>query len=186
MLRVRRVPAPAANAKVSVLSSPIRFGFLMDSVFEQYDAHSVDSVVVEGRNLYRITLRSSRGRVVVEVDPELDYCYRRIHIYGPEDRIRVSAEAREFRRVNGVVFPHKYERTNYRADGSPSKNTKFIVESADFNRPLQDADLEVVLPEKVVAISSDDSVLGVDLSRTAGKLSAEALPGILIRPRLPR
>ncbi len=130
-----------------VVNSRLRIGAVPDEVFQRWSVTSIVACGSPSEQLYRVTLESPEGgKVVLEVDPKLGYRYRSYKGYGRDGNLWGLEEASDYRLVDGLYFPFKYEVTQYDASGTVDRHEKIVVQEAHFNQKLPPDALKLMLP----------------------------------------
>lgn len=124
-----------------------------------------------------LTFEAEGQRLVVFLDPEIGYRYRRWERIAPNGRLIEERSAEFYQTVNGIPFPFKHETTKYRADGSKYYHERLVVLAADFNVPQNAVDLSLDIPgtAMVTDLVQGGRVLKV---RTPRRLGVDDLRGL--------
>ncbi len=129
-----------------VVNSDLRVGAVPDEMFQRSSGTSIVASGAPPDQLFRLTVEwPNGGKVVLEVDPKIGYRYRSYRAYRSDGKLGQLEEASDYRLVDGLYLPFRYEVNSYDSTGTTIRQKKIVVQEAHFNRKLPSGSLQMVL-----------------------------------------
>lgn len=185
-LVLRRSTEPGQRRDVSgLLRGPVHFGLINDELLDGCSEISVSEAeeIVDVPGILRQRLKSEKGQVVLEVDPQKDYRFRKLKVYSAGGQLTRECVAEDYRLVDGIWFPFEYEERGFNVSGEVMRREKLIVERVEFNRELPADALRISIPAgTMVHVSEGNASADTRLTeqRVMGTAELKALVDSLI------
>jgi hypothetical protein len=129
----------------TILSCPLHFGIIGENL-EESTTSSMTESFLSGRSVLAVTLESEQRRHILEVDPQVDYQFRRYRIYSHDAQLRQESVADDYRLVDGVYYPFKFEKHEFDQQGNVTRHEKIIVQNVRFNHRLSPDVFQINIP----------------------------------------
>lgn len=139
---------PQAHGQPSIWLAPIHFGLLPEWLFEKTSRSTIAECALNGAPAVCLTLESDEHKSIAELDPDRGYQFRRLRHYAADGRLSSEETANDYRVIDGIHFPFRFESTKYDPSGQVSRHELITVTEAKFNRELPNAEFQVELPPR--------------------------------------
>ena len=124
-------------------------GLIRSRVLATADSVTITEDQWQGQTVIKVTVTSACSCPMSAhywVDPALGYRCHKVECRGPDGTLYQEMIADDFRLVDGIVHPFRYEERQWGSKGTLARQELTTVESARFNVQLAEEDLQLLIP----------------------------------------
>ncbi len=150
---VRFTPAPRKGLHVIAIPAdtkqapPLYGGIIPSETLRAVPSLMIKDDKLDGKDIKQVTAAAEGRAAVYYADPAIGHRLRKAEYKAPDGKLFMTKTYSDYRMVDGIPYPHRYEERKWEGDGSLVEDTTVTVMDAQFNERLPKKAFEIAIPE---------------------------------------